>query len=74
MTETPDQMGWAIYSGDINQDESIDGLDFLILDTSIQNGDGGYSDSDLNGDGSVDGLDYLILDINIQAGVGIIRP
>lgn len=74
MIETPDQMGWAIYSGDINQDEAIDGLDFLLLDASIQNGEGGYSDSDLNGDGSVDGLDYLILDANIQAGVGVIRP
>ena len=72
--ETFDQMGWAIYSGDINQDGAIDGGDFLELDPSIQNGDGGYTIGDLNGDGAVDGGDFLVLDPNIQNGIGAAIP
>ena len=74
MIETPDNLGWAIYNGDINQDGAIDGLDFLDLDTSIQNGEGGYAVGDLLGDGSVDGLDFLVLDQNTQNGVGVAIP
>ncbi len=73
-TLTPDNMGWAIFSGDINQDGSIDGSDFLELDPSIQNGDGGYVVGDLNGDGAVDGTDFLVLDPNVQSGIGISIP
>ena len=74
LIETPDHMGWAIYNGDINQDGAIDFPDFLDLDPSIQNGDGGYLKTDLNGDGGVDGLDFLVLDPNIQGGIGIATP
>ena len=74
MIETFDNMGWAIYSGDLNQDGAIDGSDFLVLDPSIQNGDGGYVVTDLNGDGAVDGSDFLILDPNIQNGIGVLIP
>ncbi len=74
MVQTPDMTGWAIYSGDINQDGAIDGSDFLDIDVSIQSGDGGYAVGDLNGDGSVDGSDFLILDPNIQLGVGAVIP
>ena len=74
MTETFDHMGWAFYSGDINQDRAIDGSDFLELVPSIQNGDGGYLVGDLNGDGAVDGSDFLVLDPNIQGGKGAITP
>ena len=71
---TFDNFGFAIYSGDINQDGSIDATDFLELDPSIQNGDGGYLVGDLNGDGSVDASDFLILDPNIQNGIGAAYP
>ena len=71
---TFDNYGFAIYSGDINQDGSIDATDFLELDPSIQNGDGGYLVGDLNGDGSVDASDFLILDPNIQNGIGAAFP
>jgi len=72
--ESFDQNGWMFYTGDLNQDGSIDGSDFLELDPSIQNGDGGYTVGDLNGDGAVDGSDFLILDPNIQLGVGAAIP
>ncbi len=65
---------FAIYSGDINHDGSVDGSDFLELDPPIQNGDGGYVPGDLNGDGSVDGSDFLVLDPNIQNGIGAAVP
>ena len=74
MSQTPDNLGWAIYSGDIDQGGSIDALDYIIMDPSIQNGDSGYFVSDLNGDGAVDALDYLILDPNIQSGIGLQIP
>ena len=72
--ETFDQKGWAFYSGDLNQDGTIDGRDFLLLDTSIQNGEGEYVIGDINGDFSVDGSDFLLLDPNIQAGIGAAIP
>ena len=65
---------FAIYSGDVNQDGSIDGSDFLIIDNDIQNFGGGYIVTDLNGDGSVDGLDFLIVDVNIQNFIGVVTP
>ena len=74
MFETKDNMGWAIYNGDLNQDFTIDAIDFLVLDPSIQNGDGGYMQTDLNGDGTVDAIDFLNLDPNIQNGIGAAIP
>ena len=71
---TFDNLGFAIYSGDINQDGATDASDFLELDPSIQNGDGGYAVGDLNGDGSVDASDFLVLDPNIQNGIGAVTP
>jgi hypothetical protein len=65
---------FAIYSGDANQDGTIDGSDFLIIDAAIQNFDGGYVVSDLNGDGGVDGTDFLIVDANIQNFIGVVTP
>lgn len=65
---------FAIYSGDVNQDGTIDGTDFLIIDTDIQNFGGGYIVTDLNGDGTVDGSDFLIVDANIQNFIGVVTP
>ncbi len=65
---------FAIFTGDINHDGAVDGSDFLELDPSIQNGDGGYAPGDLNGDGAVDGSDFLVLDPNIQNGIGAALP
>ena len=71
---TPDNLYYAIYNGDINQDGAIDGSDFLLLDPEIQAGSGGYVIFDLNGDGAVDGSDFLLLDPNIQLGIGAAIP
>jgi hypothetical protein len=65
---------FAIYSGDINQDGSIDFADYPSLDITSQNGVLGYDANDLNGDASVDFADYPILDINSNNGIISIRP
>ena len=71
---SPDNMGFVIYTGDINQDLTVDATDFLFLDPSIQNGDFGYFDGDLNGDGAVDASDFLVLEPNINLGIGAAIP
>ncbi len=65
---------FGIYSGDINQDGSIDFLDYPDLDIGSLNGDLGYMNTDLNGDASVDFLDYPIIDLNSINGVFLMRP
>lgn len=65
---------WALYSGDVNQDEDIDAMDYLIIDPNIIVSTEGYVATDINGDGVVDALDYIMLDINIVQGVGSVHP
>lgn len=55
---------YALYTGDINQDENIDLLDFNILKIDANNFEFGYFDTDLNGDGNVDLLDFPLWKIN----------
>ena len=71
---TFDALHAALFAGDLNQDGSVDGTDYIILDPFIQNGNAGYVIGDLNGDGAVDGSDYLVLDPNSQNGVGVAVP
>ena len=72
--KTFDNLYAAVYSGDINKDGAVDASDFLDLDPSIQNGDGGYLVGDINGDGGVDASDFLVIDPNIQNGIGANVP
>jgi hypothetical protein len=65
---------FGIYSGDINQDGSIDFLDYPDLDVGSINGDLGYLVTDLNGDASVDFLDYPLIDLNSINGIVLMRP
>jgi len=52
---------WAFYTGDINQDETIDILDFPAIYDDNDNFAFGNYVTDLNGDGSVDILDFPLL-------------
>jgi hypothetical protein len=65
---------FAIYSGDINQDLSIDAFDYILLDPDVIAGVFGYLSTDLTGDGSVDAFDYIMLDPNIIAGRSASTP
>jgi hypothetical protein len=65
---------FAFYSGDINQDGVVDGLDFGDWENDNNNFAGGYVNTDFNGDGVVDGLDFLIWEPNNNNFVGIMAP
>lgn len=65
---------WAHYSGDINQDGVVDGLDYNDWETDNNNFGAGYLATDLNGDGIVDGLDFLLWEVNNNNFVGVITP
>lgn len=65
---------FLFYTGDINQDGSIDFNDYPNLDISSSNGDLGYLPYDLNGDASVDFNDYPIIDVNSSNGVISVSP
>jgi len=65
---------FLIFTGDINQDGSVDFSDYPDLDISSNIGDLGYFDTDLNGDASVDFSDYPTLDINSSLGVLTLKP
>lgn len=61
---------FGLRSGDINQDEFIDGTDYAVFEGDVINSaNGAFSlPSDLNGDSFVDGTDYPILDVNSASG------
>jgi hypothetical protein len=59
-----EDLGYAIYSGDINQDGFINQLDITLVDNDALNFSKGYLTSDCNGDGSVDAEDLIIVDNN----------
>jgi hypothetical protein len=63
-----------LYSGDINQDGSIDFNDYPALDIGSSNGDLGYLATDLNGDASVDFNDYPLIDLNGSLGIIEMTP
>jgi hypothetical protein len=65
---------FAMYSGDITQDGSIDFNDYPTLDIASNDGILGYDVNDLNGDASVDFNDFPLLDINSNNGVLALRP
>ena len=66
---------WAFYTGDLNQDDFIDGNDFPPFDTDSFNGvNSEYVATDMNGDGFVDVNDFPVFDNNSFNGVSSIHP
>lgn len=65
---------YLMYSGDINQDGTVDFSDYPDLDTGNINGTTGYNAADLNGDGTVDFSDYPVIDTNSNNGVSKSTP
>jgi hypothetical protein len=66
---------WAFYTGDLNQDDFIDGNDFPAFDTDSYNGvNSVYAATDMNGDGFVDGNDFPVFDVNSFNGVSAVHP
>jgi hypothetical protein len=65
---------WCLYSGDINQDGSVDLSDMVILDNDNLNFVTGYVPSDVNGDNASDLSDMVIIDNNNAAFVSKKAP
>ena len=65
---------YAIYSGDINQDGSIDGSDLSLIDNAAFEFVSGYVNQDCNGDEIVDGSDALIASNNAESFITKITP
>lgn len=55
---------FGFFTGDINQDGSVDGSDATYLDLDIFNSEFGIRVTDLNGDGTVDGSDASYFENN----------
>jgi hypothetical protein len=65
---------FMIYTGDINQDGSVDFNDYPNLDVASSSGVLGYDPNDLNGDASVDFNDYPLIDVNSSNGIISVLP
>jgi hypothetical protein len=65
---------FAIYSGDVNKDGTIDASDLSLIDNDAFGFISGYVLTDINGDGFVDGSDYSIAENNAVNFVSVIRP
>ncbi len=65
---------YVIYSGDVNHDGAVDGLDMIPLDNQAANFGSGYLPEDLNADGSIDALDMIIADNNAASFVSAVLP
>lgn len=53
---------FCLWSGDVNQDGTIDGTDFSFVENSVFGFESGYITTDLNGDEVVDGDDFMIME------------
>ena len=65
---------YCIYSGDVNQDGNVDGIDIGLIDNDLFNFVSGYIASDLSGDDLVDAVDLSIVDNNAFNFVSRITP
>jgi len=70
----PDHYRWGNFSGDVNQDNTIDASDLALIDNDATNFISGYVVTDLTGDDFVDGTDFAIADNNAANFVGAITP
>lgn len=65
---------YCFYSGDVNQDGTIDLSDVGLIDNDAFNIVSGFAVTDLNADGIVDIDDTAIADNNVYNFVGVVRP
>ncbi|MBS1552459.1 MAG: hypothetical protein JST15_10390 [Bacteroidetes bacterium] len=65
---------YSFYTGDVNQDETVDAGDLSAIDNDAMAGLTGYNNSDLNYDNIVDASDLAFCDNNASAGVLAVKP
>lgn len=64
----------SFYSGDVNQDYSVDGTDLSSVDNDVTSFVTGYVTTDLNNDDIVDGSDAAFVDNNASNFISMVRP
>lgn len=65
---------WVMFTGDVNQDGCVDGLDIISVDNKAASSPSGYQVEDLNGNGTVNITDINLLQTNATAFVKSIHP
>ncbi|TAH38405.1 MAG: hypothetical protein EYC69_14720 [Bacteroidetes bacterium] len=65
---------YAIYSGDVNQDGTVDGTDLTDIDNDNNIFAFGYNVTDCTGDGATDSNDIIIVDNNKKLFLFYARP
>ena len=65
---------FAIFSGDVNQDGTIDASDVSEVDNDGYNSLSGYIRTDVTGDDFVDAADVSIVDNNAFNSVSAVTP
>lgn len=65
---------YCIYSGDINQDGTVDASDLSSAENAASQGLSGYVNSDVTGDDYVDAEDLSIVENNASGGVNAVIP
>ena len=67
-------VGFAFYSGDVNQDGTVDATDMALIDNDNAVFAFGYNVTDINGDGATDASDISIVDNNQSLFLFYARP
>lgn len=67
-------IAYGIFSGDVNQDGTVDATDVSTVDNDAFNFVGGYVVTDLTGDDFVDATDFAIADNNASNFVSVVTP
>ena len=65
---------FAFFTGDVNQDGTVDASDLSEIDNDSYYFASGYVDSDLNGDDFADASDFAIADNNAAKFISKVTP
>lgn len=65
---------WVLYTGDVNQDGIIEGIDYSLVDNDAANFETGYISTDVNGDGIVEGSDFSLVENNASQFISAVTP
>jgi len=65
---------FCFYSGDVNNDGTIDGSDVSLVENDVNINASGYLNTDLTGDNTVDASDLSIIEYNADNSVVKITP
>lgn len=65
---------FALFSGDVNQDGTIDASDVSDTDNDANNSLSGYVNTDVTGDNFVDAADVSVVDNNAYNSVSVVAP